>query len=165
MGLDQLDGMDTPDNKGGRPPKEEQETKRSRTPDGDPLTIKTDREDWINHKFNVHLGDTEDEDEDEAIISMANELHVHPIVIRKRLEQYDIYETDWEKYIEKYPMYKKDLRIRGRLEKAGVDTPSTGSSSGVSSDLDRIFDDVDTSSSSSEDDDMSSGLSSMIEDT
>lgn len=152
MGLDDLSGMSIPDNKGGRPSKDEQEDEHVRIAEGDPHTSAKEDEDWwyqIHAKF-----DAEADNERELIELISQHVFINPISVRRKLQQYDIYETDWEELIEKYPMYKNDARIPGNeLNSSGT--------AGMSSRLDDVF--GGSSSSSNDDDDISGGLSSLMQ--
>lgn len=159
MGLDDLDGMGIPDNKGGRPSKSGGTEKQKRQAEGDALTIQKDNEDWLRHKFNRFKGETDTIDE--CIEQLSAHIYINQITVRKKLEEYDIHETDWEEYIEKYSMYKKDGRLINRLLEAGVITESEVPSSEVSPGLSSMFGDS-TTSSTDDDDDVSSGLDSLL---
>lgn len=151
MGLNDLEGMDVPDNKGGRPTKDEEDDTRGRTAEGDGLTLKKETKDWWRMKFKKFKN--EEDDVDDAIMEMAEHISVSPIIARKKLQEYDLYETDWEEYIEKYTIYENDLRI-----------PINEASGTGTAGLSGLFSDPITSnSSSSNDDEPSSGLSSMID--
>lgn len=150
MGLDELDGMGVPDNKGGRPTKDEEEETHGRTAEGDALTLKKETEDWWRMKFNRFKQETDDVDE--AIKEMAEHISVSPIIARRKLQEYELHETDWEEYIEKYTIYENDLRV----PIVEADGSSTANLSGLFSDP------ITETTSSDDDDEPSSGLSSMI---
>lgn len=122
MGLDDLDGMDIPDNKGGRPPKKDNDDKRKRKGGGDPFTSNKGGEDWWEHKFNRFMQDHDSADE--AIEALGDHIAVSPIEVRRKLTEFDVFETDWDEYLEKYSIYANDSRIP---------TVSGGSSSSGSS--------------------------------
>ena len=160
MGLNDLDGMDTPDNKGGRPSKTEKQSRESRF-DGDALTVEKDHEDWWRHKFNRFK--EEYDDMDEAIPALADHVAVFPREVRVKLEDYGIYETDWEAYIEKYPDMKRDTVIKDKLIEAGIDVPDADSSSGVSPELNSMFGGSSTGTTNDDEDGPSEGLQSLMD--
>lgn len=159
MGLNDLDGMDVEDNKGGRPPKEEIDDTNRRSGTGEPFMPQYDNKEWWKEKFNKFK--SEENTIQDAITALSAHAQLHTIRIRKKLEEYDIYETDWAEFVEDNEMYRIDMRIRGRLREAGVDVPTTSSTKSTSSSSTTLFDD--SSSSESDDQEVSGGLASMIE--
>lgn len=161
MGLQELDGMDTPDNKGGRPPKSDEEQSRGREVKGEAFLPSKDDEEWWREKFNRFT--EENSNIGDAITQLSDFIMVHPLEVRKRLEDYGIHETDWEEYVEEYSFYMKDLRIHDRLEESGVSTEVSTSGSSSTSSESTLFDDLPSESSSDSESSMSGGLSSLIE--
>lgn len=151
MGLDDLNGMDVPDNEGGRPEKSEESGRSARTPMDAASLEDIKSEGWWNVEFNSLL--KEYDDVDDVVMELQRRTYLGPIEIRIRLEEYDIHETDWEAYVEKYPVRKKDSRVPGN-------TLSSSGTAGMSSRLDDVFDG--TSSDSDNDDGPSDGLASLM---
>lgn len=152
MGLQDLDGMDVPDNKGGRPPEEDKEEQWSGSTPGDPYIPYKDDEEWWRDKFETAKQKTDDIDA--AVTEVSRIIHVNPIEIRKRLSEYDIYDTDWDEYRDKYDVHEEDLRI------PGVEVTSVGIRR-----IEKMFSSTSSSSSSSSssNNEPSSGLSSMLD--
>ena len=161
MALSDLEGMDTPDNTGGRPEKEEQEDETLRDVAGQPLVKGNDTEDWWQEQLDQIMMN-KDSVED-AIPALAGRAFVHPIVARKKLEMHGIHETDWKVYVEEYPMYEDDERIASRLRAVGVKSDTASSAGSSSGDGVKLFDSSDDSDDDSSDDSPSSGLSSLID--
>lgn len=103
-----------PDNKGGRPTKEEQEEEetRGRIAYGDPALPSKDKEDWEDAldtlgidtiEENLYDGDTIGSDE---IGELSNYAHLFPWNTRVLLELHGIYETNWFNTPEDYPPSK-----------------------------------------------------------
>lgn len=159
MGLNDLDGMDVPDNKGGRPSKTEEDS-NGRKYDGDALTLDKDSEDWWRVKFNNFKNDYNDVDE--AIQALSDHVAVFTREVRVTLDDYGIYETDWEEWIEQYPTYKDDGKVRDKLIKAGIDVPERGSSSSVSPELESMFGGDTITSGTDNNDEPSDGLESLF---
>lgn len=158
MGLNELDGMDTPDNLGGRPTKEKEKSKRVREVEGHPHTMNKESADWWRVKFNKW----KDEADNiwETIKMLADDVSINPITVRKILEKHDIYHTNWDEYVKRYPIYEDDARIPGN-------EISGGDSSDVARRLDDVFGESSspTFTESSDDDDdnePSEGLSSLM---
>lgn len=151
MGLNDLNGMDIPDNKGGRPSKDDNEEQHARIAAGDPHTLDKDEEDWWYQKYTKYV--MEADSVDEAITLIAENTFVNPIEIRKKLDEFGIHETDWDNYIDTHPAYENDARIPGNELNESYST-------GMSSRLDDV---MGTASSSNNDDDgPSDGLSSLM---
>jgi len=161
MGLSDLEGMDTPDNTGGRPTKEEQEDETLRDVTGEPFVKGNDTQDWWQEQLEEVM--TEKESIEEAIAGLAGRAFVHPIVARKKLEMHGIYETDWEAYIEEYPAYEDDERIVSRLRAAGVKTDDDADDNSSPESGVQLFETSSDSDDNSSDDSPSSGLSSLID--
>lgn len=98
MGLDDLQGMDKPDNVGGRPPKEEQEDEYGRSLPGDPLIMDKDDEEWWEEVIDEVVEDGQGIED--AIPEISNYIYVNPIEVRKMLEDHGFIENDWDEYIE-----------------------------------------------------------------
>lgn len=117
MGLDDLPGMDIPDNKGGRPEKTE-EGPNTRAVDGDPFTQHKDEKDWWRVVFNRFV--TGDELSIDELAEIADYTHVSPWTVVEKLDQYGIKEMEDGDWRDDYP-------TDGIL---GSGTSSTRSSSG-----------------------------------
>lgn len=194
MGLDDLEGMDTPDAVGGRPPKEEEE-EYSWNPDGEPFNPKDDTRGWWDKVIgeSVDGGEVSGQFEEgfqKDLEDLSDHVHLDLITTRRKLDEHDIVDIDWAHYLGHNPHRSGDWRLpedwkgaTNHLSFSGRVTVDihTGERNDMvdrfrelmevySSDdptTDRLFDDVDTSSGLGEEEDNepdASGLAGLIAD-
>lgn len=146
MGLFDMDGVEE-GNKRGRPKKKEGDGKRE--PTGNTVTtvggvrIKAwehdpEHEAFLEKEFKK-LKAEYDDDIGRVIQELADKICVGNIAVRKKLAHYEIYETDWEEYIDEYVIYEKDLRIP--INEPTESRSSFSSSSSDDDDKDSFFKD------------------------
>lgn len=104
-----------PDNKGGRPTKDEQETVGRDRGYGDPYTPYKASKEWWEEKVEeaVDGGEINTEDYDqfvEDIIQLSDYVHTVSIEVEKMLDEAGVVDIDWEWVREEAPDEWKDLR-------------------------------------------------------
>lgn len=104
MGIMDLEGMDVPDNKGGRPPKNDDNYSEDRGVEH-AYTPGLDSEEWWLDRVNDRTSPEELEEMDmfdrmETIGLISHDTASDPFFVRRKLAEHGIYDTDWDTYIE-----------------------------------------------------------------
>lgn len=154
MGLKDLDGMDIPDNKGGRPEKDEDEDQFSGREKEHAFNPNKDNPDWwlirVRQRIDEDKLDSASFEKMMQVIGeVAEETHMNPIDVRKKLDEHEVYETDWERYRE----WELDTVAHGESPDSRVPLGPTPTPSNQQQEV-SVFDD----------DDSSSGLKSLVGD-
>lgn len=147
MGVMDLDGMDVPDNKGGRPEKDEEEKDEHGhiQAEGDPFTSEKNEEAWWQEKVDDYIGvfgempETFDEGR-EMVMEIADITHLNPINVRLYLDEHGVFETDWDEYRDEMSASSVDMRVPGSSRPAPVKTTSTSTSTKTNSGLGALID-------------------------
>lgn len=122
MGLNDLIPDDAGEAKGGRP--KSRELGQTIEPAGEPFLPENDTEEWWAERIedvtddnpvleDKELQDLKFEHTVEVMGSIADLTSVHPVRVRKKLDEHDIMETDWEEYINFYSDSVLDSRVPG----------------------------------------------------
>lgn len=101
MGVMDLDGMEIEDNKGGRPPKDEQETKRDTIEaQGDTYTMRSDDHYW-NKKWDHFYNEDDDVTVRQAVIRTCGNAHVLPRTGVQKIQESGAH--DFNETLDEYP--------------------------------------------------------------
>lgn len=104
-----------PDNKGGRPKKEEQETVGKSRSYGDAYTPYKADEDWWREKINESVDGSEINTDDfdqfvQDMMQLADHVHTSTIEVEKLLDEAGVVDIDWSWVREEAPDEWKDMR-------------------------------------------------------
>lgn len=95
--------------KGGGPKTESIEQARESEASTDPFIPDKDFKEWWIGKF--HKFTDGESIDNESIQEFSDYIALNPVRIRLKLEEYGIYETDWEEFVDYYEVYHGDGRI------------------------------------------------------
>lgn len=137
MGLDNFNVA--PDNKGGRPEKDEEETDEDRTVRGEPFVEEKADKSWWLKVMTDSIGQRELPQDDfqqflDAISTLADHVHTQPINVLHELEEHEIQYIEWEWVKENSDERGFDARWPGEGPVTGSSSPSFGSTSSYDSD-------------------------------
>ena len=115
MGLEDLIPDGTGTGSGGRP--KSRDLGDMREPFGNPFLPERDTEEWWKEQFAEKCKVIPPSDDFETIARkiarLSDWVGLHPVEVRKKLEEHDIYETDWEEYRNYYDDKHLDSRVPG----------------------------------------------------
>lgn len=117
MGIDSFNIA--PDNKGGRPSKEEQEEEETVERYSGRVYVASEAdENWwketINELFGgIDLHTLDKEELRDKITELSDFTHTNPVEIRKELEEHKLIGDEWEEYVEQSPDHTLDGRVPG----------------------------------------------------
>lgn len=123
-----------PDNKGGRPPKSEQEKEEEKgIVKGRPYVDSEADEEWWEEVLDHVVGEgsvpgDSIESKSKHITDISDYTHLQPPEVWKQLEEHEMVDVDWDEYKEVYGTSGTDSRIPGVGSEPGSGSFSSGSS-------------------------------------